>query len=201
MPLITWVRALLQRRRAHRELDEELSFHLEKEIEANVARGMSPAAARQTALVALGGIVQTRELVHEVRRLPIETVWQDVRHGARTLAGHRGFTVAAAMMLALAIGITTAMFTLVDALILRPVPFREPQQLAHLWMGTDRGGRTLVAPAVVRAWRESPAFAGAESALSETALIEAGETVVTRGMAIVTPGIFDLLGGVRPVRG
>ena len=133
--------------------------------------------------------------------MPIESVWQDVRHAARTLAAHRGFTVAAAGMLALGIGITTAMFTIVDSLILRPVPFRDPKQLAHVWMGTDGGGRTLVAPAVVRAWRESPAFEGAESAMPEMALLETGQTVVTRGMAIVTPGVFDLLGGVRPVQG
>lgn len=133
--------------------------------------------------------------------MTIESVWQDVRHAARTLAAHRGFTAAAAGMLALGIGIATAMFTIVDALILRPVPFRDPAQLAHVWMGNDHGGRTLVAPAVVRAWRESPAFDGAESAIQDTALLETGETVVTRGMAIVTPGVFDLLGGVRPVRG
>jgi putative ABC transport system permease protein len=131
----------------------------------------------------------------------IESLWQDVRLAARTLAAHRGFTVGAAGMLALGIGITTAMFTIVDSLILRPVPFRKPDQLAHVWMGNDRGGRTLVDPAVLRAWRESPAFDGAESALEDTALLETGETVVTRGMAIVTPGVFDLLGGVRPVRG
>ena len=201
MPLTTWLRALLQRRRAHRELEDELAFHLEMEIEANVARGMTPAAARQTALAAFGGVVQAKERVHEVRTMTIESVWQDVRHAARTLAAHGGFTVAAAGMLALGIGITTAMFTLVDSLILRPVPFRDPTQLAHVWMGNDHGGRTLVDPAVVRAWRASPAFAGAESAIPDTALLQIGETVVTRSMAIVTPGVFDLLGGVRPVRG
>lgn len=133
--------------------------------------------------------------------MTIESVWQDVRHSARTLAAHRGFTLMAAGMLALGIGITTAMFTIVDSLILRPVPFRASEQLAHLWMGTDRGGRVLVTPAVLRAWRESPAFDGAESAPHDTALVETGETVIARDMATVTPGIFDLLGGVRPVHG
>jgi len=199
--LPTWLRGLLQRRRAHRELDEELAFHLEMEIDANVARGMTRAAARHAALAAFGGVVQTKEMVHEVRTMAIESVWQDLRHGGRTLVAHPGFTLTAAGMLALAIGITTAMFTIVDSLILRPVPFHDPAQLAHLWMGTDRGGRSVVAPAVIRAWRESPAFQGAESAMQDTALLETGETVVTRGMAIVTPGVFDLLGGVRPIQG
>ena len=133
--------------------------------------------------------------------MTIESVWQDVRTAARTLAAHRGFTVAAAGMLALGIGIATAMFTIVDSLLLRPVPFRDAKQLAHVWMGNDRGGRSLVSPAVVRAWRESPAFDGAESAMPDTALLETGDTVVSRGMAIVTPGVFNLLGGVRPVQG
>src|ERR671914_708016 len=135
------------------------------------------------------------------RSARIESVWQDVRHASRTLAAHRGFTLSAAAMLALGIGIATAMFTIIDALILRPVPFRDPSQLAHLWMGSDRGGRTLVAPDVLRAWRKSPAFEAAGSALPGTALLETGDTVVTRGIATVTPDVFDLLGGVRPLRG
>lgn len=201
MALTTWMRSLRQRRRANRELEDELAFHLEMEIDANVARGMTPAAARQAALAAFGGVAQTREQVHEVRAMTIESVWQDVRHAGRTLAAHRGFTAAAAGMLALGIGIATAMFTIVDSLILRPVPFHAPGQLAHVWMGDDRGGRTSVHPEVIRRWRESPAFDGAESATTETVLLETGQTVVTRGMAVVTPGVFTLLGGVRPIQG
>jgi hypothetical protein len=75
-------------------------------------------------------------------------------------------------MLGLGIGITTAMFTIVDALIIRPVPFHEPHELAFVYMGNDRGGRTTVAPAVLRAWQQSPAFAGAESAVPDTALVD-----------------------------
>src|SRR3954468_11422794 len=201
MTLPTWVRALLQRTRAHRELDDELAFHLEMEIEAHVARGMTRPAARQAALAAFGGVVQTKERVHDVRTMTVESLWLDLRHAIRALVAHPGFTLTAAGMLALGIGITTAMFTIVDSLILRPVPFRDARQLAHLRMGNDHGGRTFVDPAVIRAWRSSAAFQGAESAMPETALLETGETIVTRGMAIVTPGVFDLLGGIRPVKG
>jgi putative ABC transport system permease protein len=200
MAFIARLRGLLQRRRAAREIDDELACHLEMETQANIARGMARADARHAALGAFGGIVQAKEMVREVRAVSLESVWQDVRQASRTLAADRGFTVAATGMLALAIGITTAMFTIVDSLVLRPVPFRDPGQLAHLWMGTDRGGRTLVTPAVLRAWRESPAFAAAESAMSGTALLETGDTVVTRGIATVTAGVFDML-GVRPIRG
>ncbi len=104
-------------------------------------------------------------------------------------------------MLALGIGIATAMFTIVDALLLRPVPFHAPQELAFVYMGNENGGRTTVAPAVLRAWRESPAFAGVEGANADTAVIDTGGTVATRGSARVTTGLFDLLGNVRPIRG
>jgi hypothetical protein len=129
------------------------------------------------------------------------SVWEDVRHAGRGLKRHPGFAVAAIGMLGLGIGITTAMFTVVDSLILRPVPFRDPDQLAFVYMGSDRGGRTTVAPAVLRAWQESPAFEGAESAVPDTAVVDVNGAVVARGIARVTPGLFELLGDVRPIRG
>jgi predicted permease len=201
MPVPIWIRALLQRRRANRELEEEMLFHLQMEIEANQRRGLSPAAARQAALAAFGGVVQARELVHEVRTMTIESVWQDVKHAIRSIVAHRGFALTAAGMLALAIAITTTMFTIVDSLLLRPVPFNHPEQLAHLWMGNEHGGRTVVSPAVIREWRQSPAFSGVEAAMPATALIETGQSIAVRDMAVVTRGVFDLLGDVRPVRG
>jgi predicted permease len=201
MSLLTTIRSVLQRRRAAREMDDELAFHLEMATQANIARGMSPADARRAALGAFGGVVQAKENVRDVRTFRIESVWQDVRHAVRALAAHRAFTLAAAGMLALAIGIATAMFTIVDSLVIRPVPFRDPSQLAHLWMGNDQGGRTIVLPAVVHAWRRSPAFEAVEAASPATALLEADGTVATRGVATVTPGIFEMLGGVRPVLG
>jgi hypothetical protein len=196
MSFMTILRSLLQRRRAAREIDDELAFHLDKETQANLARGMTPAEARLAARRELRGAAQTREKVQEVRMLRIESVWQDVRLAARALASRPRFTLAASGMLALAIGLTTAMFTVVDALVLRPVPFPEPAQLALLHTGTDS-----VVPAVVFALRESPAFEAVESALPSSAVLETGDTVVARGIATVTPGVFEMLGGVRPLQG
>jgi hypothetical protein len=130
-----------------------------------------------------------------------ESWLQDVRFAVRSLRRSLGFASVAVLTLALAIGVTTAMFTLLDALVLRPVPFHTPDELSLIYMGGRTGGRTFVAPAVLRAWRESPAFAGAESAWADIALVEADASVATRGIARVSTGIFDLLGGVRPVRG
>jgi putative ABC transport system permease protein len=141
------------------------------------------------------------ELAFDVRAMWLDSLWQDVRYAARSLARRPGATAIAAAMLGLGIGITTAMFTVVDALIIRPVPFHEPDALAFVYMGNDRGGRTTVAPAVLHAWQQSPAFAGAESAVPDTALVDVNGAVVARGIARVTPGLFELLGGVRPIRG
>ncbi len=195
------LRGLFRRNRANAEADEEIQFHLEMEIQANLARGMGPAEARRVALRDLGGVTQARESVREVHAFWFESTWQDVRYACRGLWRHPFVYAAAVVMLALGVGITTAMFTLVDSLVLRPVPFPEPDQLAHVYMGNEHGGRTVVAPGVLRAWQRCPAFSRAESAESETVLLAANGEVSTRRMARVTPGLFDLLGGVRPVRG
>ncbi len=146
-------------------------------------------------------ILTPKDAIRDVTATWLDSVWQDLRYAVRTLLRRPAVAVAAIGMLALAIGITTAMFTVADALLLRPVPFREPDRLASIWMGNEHGGFTTVSPAVLRAWHDSPAFAAAESAVSDTSLIEVDGTVVARDIARVTPGVFDLLGGVRPIRG
>jgi len=104
--------------------------------------------------------------------------------------------MAAVGILGLAIGITTTMFTVVDALILRPVPFSEPDRLASIVMVDEDGGPALVSPAVLRAWEKSPAFTAAEGTRSDTVLIETDGGIAKRKIARVTPGVFDLLGGL-----
>lgn len=199
--LLTAVRGLRQRRRAEREMDDELTFHVEMEIESLMASGMSRAEAERVARRSFGGVMQTREAIRDVRTLSIESVWQDLRHAARALRAYPGVTLPTVGMLALGIGITTAMFTVVDALILRPVPFREPDNLARVYMGSARGGSLQVAPDVLRAWQESAVFEGAESAIPGVAVLDTGDRVVSERIALVTPGLFGLLGGVSPIRG
>jgi predicted permease len=194
------IRELLQRRRANREVDEELEFHLEMETQANIARGLSPDAARRRALAELGGIAQTKEAVREVRASWIDSMSQDLGFALRVLR-RNGTGWTAAGMLALAIAITTAMFTIVDALFLRPAPFEDPDRLAFVYMGDDHGGPGSVATEISRAWREGGVFAGVEAATSKSVLIDAGGSVAVRTMADVTPGMFELLRGVRAIRG
>jgi putative ABC transport system permease protein len=120
---------------------------------------------------------------------------QDARYAVRSLARRPRSIVAAAGLLALAIGLATAMFTVVDALMLRPAPFMNPDLLASLSVRGRVNGETL------QAWKASPVFAGVEAASSDTALITTDAGDFRRNVAAVTPGIFDLLGGVHPIRG
>jgi putative ABC transport system permease protein len=195
------LRGWLRERRLTRDIDKELHFHLDMEIEENLARGMSPGEARRVALRDLGGVVQTREAVHDVRVLGVESVWQDLRLAIRNLRVRPGVGLAAAAMLALGIGITTAMFTIVDALVLRPAPFEAPEELALLHMSGPRGGRYAVHPATLTAWQGLPTLAGAEAATERTVLVDVDGHVATREMATVSPGLVGMLGHVQPVRG
>jgi putative ABC transport system permease protein len=124
----------------------------------------------------------------------------DIRHACRRLRARPGVMVATAVMLGLGIGLTTAMFTMVDALILRPVPFRDPDRLASLAMMNSHGGRLAVAPAVLDAWRASPAFESAEGTSPGNSIIETGLGPIVRASARVSPGLFALL-GAQAVRG
>src|SRR5258708_11492581 len=124
----------------------------------------------------------------------------DARHAYRRLRSRPAMIFTAAAMLALGIGLTTAMFTVVDALILRPVPFRDAGRLEGVWMRAAHGGRGAVSPAVLDAWRRSPAFASAEGATTAVSIVETGTGPVVKASARVSPGIFDML-SVRPIRG
>ncbi len=136
--LTAWTRQLLGRRRIEGELDEELQFHIDQEAAANVGRGMTPADARRAAMAAFGGVTQAREAVHVLRSTWPESIWRDVRYAVRGLQRERGFTATAVVTLALGIGANTAIFSIVNALLLRELPVREPGRLVRLSVSEDR---------------------------------------------------------------
>ena len=188
-------RSLFKRGRVEKELSDELRFHLEKLTEENVAKVMTPKEARYAALRELGGIEQIKEECRDMRRVNlIETTIQDVRFALRTLAKSPGFTGILVLVLGIGIGGTTAMFSLIDGVLLRPLPFPHPEQLVEISgvspLDTDR----------VAWFRQAEAFS--EVATYETGGVNvgSGENAQRARAAVVSAGFFSLL-GVRPELG
>jgi predicted permease len=127
-----YVRGLLGRNAVEAEVDEELRFHLEMEIQANVARGMTPTEARRVALRDLGGVTQTKEAVREVRTLRLDLGAQYLRLALRRIHHQPVLAVCVIALVALGVAVNTAVFSAVDGVLLKPLPYPEPDQLVAL---------------------------------------------------------------------
>ncbi len=125
--------AFFRKREEDSKLDSEVASHLEFAIEENLKRGMSPEEARRQALVRFGGVQQAREQQREARGLPwLDVLGQDLRFTLRTLKRDKAFTTVAVLILALGIGANIVVFSVVNTILLRPLPFPNPQELVRI---------------------------------------------------------------------
>ncbi len=150
------IRSVGRRRALENGLDEEIRFHLDQQTEKHRRAGMSADEARRRALLDFGGLARVKESTQdEIRPALLEDSVRDLRYGVRVLRGAPGFTAAAVVTLALGIGATAAIFSVVRTVMLEPLPYREPDRIVAVWE-TNRGGtqRNTIAPANFVAWRE-----------------------------------------------
>jgi putative ABC transport system permease protein len=210
---MTWLRGLILRFRGlaskptvERELDDEVHFHLDRQIEQNIAAGMSPEQARYRALQSFGGAEQMKEECRDARGTRfLEDFVQDFRFGLRMLRKSPGFAAVAVLTLALGIGANTAIFSVVNAVLLRPLPFKDADRLVAIWENNRKisDPRYPLAPAnLADLRRESSAFDDVAHYFSFPLgfLLSAdGETERLQGCA-VSPNLFPML-GVSPAAG
>ena len=196
--------ALVRSRQMDREIDDEITSHLAEATEEYVRQGLSPEEARRAAQRSFGGVTQTKEVYREVRSFMwLEEVPRDVRYALRTLRKSPAFTTTAAATLALAIGANTTMFSVLNAVLLRPLPYRAPEQLAMLWTEDPtqnlHEGRSALWD--VEQWlTQSQSFADMATFDSVTTTLTAAEGTEQIVGASMSPNLLSLL-GVQPVRG
>ena len=196
------IRSLLRRQTVERDLDEELRFHIDREIEAQVRRGLSPADARRAAMLSLGGNpARVRETTRETWGwTTLERVGEDVRYAVRVLRRRPAFTAAAVLSLALGTGANTAVFSLIDALLVEKLPVSRPDEIVQLQR--VGGGSSTYAEyrALQSGSRQLQAVTGVSIAPTRPMeIVEAGETREVF-IQVVAENYFQVL-GVRASRG
>ncbi|HUJ44367.1 MAG TPA: ABC transporter permease, partial [Opitutaceae bacterium] len=198
------LRTLFRRNRFEADMAEEMRAHLERQAEANRAAGMPPDEARYAARRQFGGIDQIKETARAQRGwVWLEQTLRDVRYAGRMLCRNRGFTTAAAISLALCIGANTTIFSMLYALVIRPLPFQIPEQLVEIYNSFPKVGMPRLASNLGQYLdfkENAPAFAQLALWRLDDYTLGDDRGPSRLSGAIATAEIFDLL-GVRPLLG
>lgn len=198
------LRALLKRADMEAELDDELRFHLEKEVEENVRRGMSPAEARRTALLDFGGVEAVKEECRDVRGVrPLKDMWQDLRYAVRVLLMRPGFTLVAVATLTLGVGAASAIFSVVNSVLLRPLPFKDAERLVQVWETNLKRGwtRDTISPLNFEDWRTQNRSFESVAAYEYEGMVLAEGEAPERFVGIRASSDFFRVLGVEPILG
>jgi predicted permease len=180
--------SLLRKRELDKDIDTELASHLEFATEDYIRQGLSPEEARRRALVKIGGIEQSKELHRDARGIPaIEAILQDLRYAVRTLRRDAGFTLFTTLIIALGIGASATVFSVVNSLLVRPLPFKDPASLVWIANKVDTednmSGRTVQVIPMVELRDRNKSF-----------------TDIAGFFAFFGPGDFNLTGDGQPER-
>jgi predicted permease len=196
----------MHRRQAEEDLDSEVEAYFEIQVERRMAGGLSREAARRAARVEFEGPEEVKERVREARMgAAIETTLRDIRYACRVLRKSPGFTAIVVLMLTLGIGANTAVFTLLDQLVLRLLPVREPERLVMIWptatnIGSIEGERSVSYPMYQDFQRKAVAFESVFCRYDTPAAVSFGGRTERAYGELVSGNYFQAL-GVRPVLG
>ena len=143
-----WLRSLFLRNAAERELSSEVRFHIERQIEENLAAGMTPQEARRAATREFGGMEQVKEDCRDTRRVNfLDNLLKDIRYGLRMLRKSPSFTFFAVAILAVGIAANSAIFSIADAVLIRALPYRDSNRLVMVWEDASAYGFPKDTPA------------------------------------------------------
>src|SRR6266508_3873951 len=206
MPLRTrlsslW-RNLFHKARTEHELTDEIDAYLDMLVEQKIKEGLDPAEARRAAMIELGGREQVKEKVREVNAgYQLEILWQDLRYGLRMLGRNPGFAAVAALTLALGIGANAAIFSIVNAVLLRPLPYAEPERLVTIFYHHPILGLWIANDETFLMWREQANAFEKVAAYTEGTVDLSGNGEPERlTAALVSADLFSTL-GVSPALG
>jgi putative ABC transport system permease protein len=194
---MSW-RRYFNRNRWDRERAAELESYLEMETDDNIARGMSPQEARREAYLKLGNPTQIREEIYRMNSVGFfEVLTQDLRFGWRMLRKNPGFAIVAILTLAVGIGANTAIFSVVNAVLIRPLPYPNASRLVMAWESRlpDRAKQNVTSPATFLNWqRHNTVFDGMAICFNDSGVITGGSAPEQIAMQDVSPNLFALLG-------
>jgi predicted permease len=200
--LVLRLRSLFGRGRLEHDLDRELRFHVDQQVEENLARGMAPDQARQAALRRLGALAQIKEECRDMRRTnQIETIAQDLRYAVRYLGRAPGFTAVIVLTLALSIGANSAIFSVIEGVLLRPLPYPRADRIVRIFFNSDIYPKFPLNPFDFRDFRERNSSFESIAAISRSDVQLSGSGDPVRLQAFrITAGYFRVL-GFAPAQG